>query len=281
MFLVLATLHIADVGNLLAGNETDEVALRECFQRVVGLRLRQSRLLGQQSLVDVAVVGKETAIVAEQGYDDTVLVGGDLFQAVQVVATYQKTYTGLVVGFLVIFDISGAFQNLQGRMDADGKMAETLAELLDIELMADSIAVAGGYLVVVGQVFVDLLDILTRWEGVVDTLGQLAVVVTVVEQDGTGWLSVTSRTPCLLKVSFDGVRTVVVDDQTDVGFVDTHSESVGGYHDAYGIVLPVALSAVLVGMVQSGMIEGGRESGFRQVLGNLAGVATTADIDNG
>ena len=75
-------------------------------------------------------------------------------------------------------------------------MAETLTELLDIEFVADAIAVAGSNLVVVGQVFVNLLDILARREGVVDTLRQLAIVIAVEEQDGTGWLSVTSRTSC-------------------------------------------------------------------------------------
>ena len=186
-----------------------------------------------------------------------------------------------MVGFLVVFDIPGAFQNLQSRMNADGEMAETLTELLYIEFVADAIAVAGSNLVVVGQVFVNLLDILAWREGIVDTLRQLAIVIAVEEQDGTGWLSVTSRTSCLLEVSLQRIGTVVVNDQPDVGFVDAHSEGVGGYHDAHGIVLPVALAAVLVGMVQSGVIEGGRESGFRQVLGNLTGMAATADIDNG
>ena len=166
-------------------------------------------------------------------------------------------------------------------MDAEGEVVETLTKLLDIELMADAIAVAGSYLVVVGQVFVDLFDILAWRKRIVNAFYQFAVVVAVIEQDGTGRLSITSCTSCFLKISFDGVWTVVMDDYADVSFVDTHSEGVGGYHDAHGIVLPVALSTVLVGMVQSGMIEGGRESGFRQVLGNLAGVATTADIDNG
>ena len=69
-------------------------------------------------------------------------------------------------------------------------MAETLTELLDIEFVADAIAVAGSNLVVVGQVFVNLLDILAWREGIVDTLRQLAIVIAVEEQDGTGWLSV-------------------------------------------------------------------------------------------
>ena len=87
-------------------------------------------------------------------------------------------------------------------MDTDGEVAEALTEFFDIELMAYSIAVAGGYLIVVCQVLVNLLDIFAWWESVVDTFRQFAVVITIVEQDGTGRLSVASRTPCLLEVGF-------------------------------------------------------------------------------
>ena len=51
-----------------------------------------------------------------------------------------------MVGFLVVVDVAGALQYLQGGMDADGEVAEALAELLDIEFMADAVAVAKGYL---------------------------------------------------------------------------------------------------------------------------------------
>ena len=64
MFLVLATLQIADVGYLFAGNEADEMAQRQGFQNVVDDGLGESGLLGNDALVDVAVVGKESAIVA-------------------------------------------------------------------------------------------------------------------------------------------------------------------------------------------------------------------------
>ena len=72
-----------------------------------------------------------------------------------------------------------------------------------------------------------------------------------------------------------------MNNDSDVGLVDAHTKGIGGHHDAYGIVLPVALTTILIGMVQSGMIEGGRESCFRQVFGYLAGMATTAHIDDG
>ena len=94
-------------------------------------------------------------------------------------------------------------------------------------------------------------------------------------------MSVASGTTSLLEIGLDGIRAVVVDDQTDIRFVDAHTEGVGGHHDTHAVVLPVALSTVLVGMFEPCMIEGGRESGVGEVFGNLAGMATAAHIDDG
>ena len=190
-------------------------------------------------------------------------------------------YACFVVGLLVVVEIAGAHENLQGGMDADGEMVEAQAELLDVELAVDAIAVAGSNLVVVGQMFIHLFNIFARGEGVVDALRQLAVVAAVEEQNGSGRLTVASGTASLLEVSLEGVGTVVVDDQSDVGLVDAHAEGVGGYHDARAVVLPVALAAVLVSMVESGMVECRRESCIGEVFGNLAGMTPAAHIDDG
>ena len=281
VFLVLATLQVANVRHLFAWNKADEMAQRQGFQDVVNHRLGDSGLLGNDALVDVAVVGKESAIVAQKGNDDAFLDGCHLIEAVEFVATDQKAHAGFVVGILVVVDIACAHEDLQGGMNADGEMVETLAELLDIELAVDAIAVAGSNLVVVGQMFVHIFNIFARGKGVVDALRQFAVVAAIEEQDGTGGLSVASGTTRLLEIGLDGIGTIVVDDQTDIGFVDAHTEGIGSYHDTHAVVLPVALSTVLVGMVESGMIEGGRESCVGEVFGNLASMATAAHIDDG
>ena len=116
VLFVLAALHVADVGYLPTRDEADEVTLRQRYEDVVRLWLRQSRLVGHGVLVDVAVVGKQSAVVAQQGYNDALFVGCRLFQTVEVVTAYQETYAGLVVGFFVIVDISRPLQYLQGRM---------------------------------------------------------------------------------------------------------------------------------------------------------------------
>ena len=41
------------------------------------------------------------------------------------------------------------------------------------------------------------------------------------------------------------------------------------------------MTLVFLGMVQSGMIEGGTETSFHEVFGNLTGTTTTPHIDNG
>ena len=134
-------------------------------------------------------------------------------------------------------------------------MAETQAEFLNIELMSYTIAVAGSYLVVVGQMLVNLTDVILGRISVVDAFLQFDIVTIVIKQDGLGWLSVAARTSSLLKVGFYGVGSIIVNHQSDVGLVDTHTKGVGSYHDTYAIVLPFTLATVFVGMIQSCMIE--------------------------
>ena len=67
----------------------------------------------------------------------------------------------------------------------------------------------------------------------------------------------------------------------DVRLVDTHTKGIGSHHDTHTVVLPVALTLVLDGRFQSGMIEGGTQARFRQQFCYFAGVASASHIDNG
>ena len=82
MLGVLATLAVADVGHLLAWDEADEMALRQRLQDVVTLGLGDASLLGNDALVDIAIVGKQTTIVAQKADDDLVLFGRYLLQTI-------------------------------------------------------------------------------------------------------------------------------------------------------------------------------------------------------
>ena len=202
-------------------------------------------------------------------------------EAVQLVAADQETDAGLLVGGFVIVNVACPGKYLQGTVYPDGEMMETLAELVDVEFTGHSIAVTCCQLVVIGQMFIDLADVIAGWEGIVDALAQFGIVALVVQHHGISLLSVSSGTTRFLEVGFDRVGTVVVCYQSDVGLVNAHSEGVGSDDDAYPVVLPVALPLVFDGMLQSGVIVGCAEPRFVQVFGNLLGTSATAHIDNG
>jgi hypothetical protein len=59
-----------------------------------------------------------------------------------------------------------------------------------------------------------------------------AAVFELVEEHATGRLAVAAGTSALLVVGRQRPRHVVVDDEADVGLVDSHAESVGRHHRA-------------------------------------------------
>ena len=74
VFSIFATLGVADIGHLFAWNEIDEVALRQRLQNVVTLGLGNASLLGYDALVNVAIVGKQSAVIAQKTDDNLVLI---------------------------------------------------------------------------------------------------------------------------------------------------------------------------------------------------------------
>lgn len=74
MLSVFTALQIANGRHITTGDEVEKMALGEGFQHIIGLRRGEPSLLGNNTLVDVAVVSKESAIVAQKRYDDTLLV---------------------------------------------------------------------------------------------------------------------------------------------------------------------------------------------------------------
>ena len=156
-----------------------------------------------------------------------------------------------------------------------------MAELVDIELERSVEARAYAHLVEIGQMLVDLFDIVLFWEGVADALFEFAVVGIVVEQHGVCLLPVASGAACFLEIGLEAVGAVDVDHQPHVRLVDTHTEGVGGYHHPHLVLLPVALSFVLDGVVESGVVEGGADACLVDEFGDLLGASAAAGIDNG
>lgn len=180
MLAVLPPLHITDIRHLFAGDEVEDVFLGESLQRLIDLMRLHATLVGYHTLVDEAVVGKESSVVAEQGDDDTFLIGGVAAETVEIVTGDKESHTCLVVLLLCILDIAGTLQNLQGSMHTDGEVVELPAEVIDIELSRDSITVTRRYLVIIGEVIVYLADILFLGEGVADAFTELGLVSSII-----------------------------------------------------------------------------------------------------
>ena len=63
MLCIFTSLYVSDVRHIATRNEMEQMALGECFQYIVGLRLGKSGLLSYDALVDVAIVGKKPPII--------------------------------------------------------------------------------------------------------------------------------------------------------------------------------------------------------------------------
>lgn len=63
MLCILTSLYISDVRHITTRNEVEQMALGECFQHIVGLRLGKSGLLGYDALVDITIVGKKASVI--------------------------------------------------------------------------------------------------------------------------------------------------------------------------------------------------------------------------
>ena len=67
------------------------------------------------------------------------------------------------------------------------------------------------------------------------------------EKYGIRLSPISSGASCFLEVGLKRTWEVCMDDKSDVGFVYTHTESIGSYHHPDFIVLPVVLSLLFYG----------------------------------
>ena len=134
MLLVLAPLGVTDIGRLLLRDEVEDMSLAETLEDHVDLLGLQTTLLGDKGLVDVVVIGEESAVVAQQGGDDALLVVGVVLQSVEFVAADSEHDACLIILFLCVFDVASTVEDLQGGVDLDGEVVEGMTELVDVEL---------------------------------------------------------------------------------------------------------------------------------------------------
>ena len=128
---------------------------------------------------------------------------------------------------------------------------------------------------------IHLFDIVFLWEGVGDAFLEFPVVGIVIEQYGIGFFAITPGTSCFLEISLYAVRTVHVDDEPHVRFVDTHAKGIGCHHHTHLVLLPVSLSFVFYHTVKTCMIESGGDACLIQQFCKLFRTFSAAGIDDG
>ena len=63
MLCILTSLYVSDGRHITTRNEVEQMALGECFQHIVGLRLGKSGLLSYNALVNITIVGKKASVI--------------------------------------------------------------------------------------------------------------------------------------------------------------------------------------------------------------------------
>ena len=160
-------------------------------------------------------------------------------------------------------------------------MAEVFAELLNIEFVGHVVAIANGQLEVAAQVLIDATDIFARRIGLANPAQHTRAVLAGEEEHGIGPLAIAPRTARLLEVSLDAVGHIQVDDQAHIGFVNAHTEGVGGHHNARFAALPGCRAQVLVNIFEARVIIKGGDALLVEVVARLAGSLAVAGIDDG
>ena len=98
--------------------------------------------------------------------------------------------------------------------------------------------------------------------------------------DGIGPFAVSSGTSGLLEISLYAVGRVEMQDKAHIGFVDTHSESIGRHHDAYAVVAPGLLAGIFFAVGKSCVEICGRVAELVQRARGLHTVLAVARIDD-
>ena len=128
--------------------------------------------------------------------------------------------------------------------------------------------------------FIDLSHIVFLGKCIADALVEFALVCIVVEQYSVGFLTIASCTSSFLEIGFERIGTVDVEHHPYVGFVDTHTKSVGSHHYTYLVFLPFALALVLHHRIKTCVVEGGADACFTEQFCHFLRATTTAGIDN-
>ena len=95
-----------DARRVAAGDVADDVRAGELDERLADLSARDLAAGGQKLLVNESVIGKESAVGAEQLPEDDVRVGRVVSQIVEVLASDEDAHAGGVFGLLLVEQVA-------------------------------------------------------------------------------------------------------------------------------------------------------------------------------
>ena len=154
-----------------------------------------------------------------------------------------------------------------------------LAEILHLELQAPALAGVVRDFVEVMQFLVDVLDVLQRRERDILYLPGPSQIDSVPELDCIRAESVPSRSSCLLEIGFRAFRKVIMDDESHIRLVDSHSESICADHHTDRAVLPQSLAFGPGLPSQTRVVEAHRNPRRLHHGGKFLALASVAGID--
>ncbi len=274
-------LRVGDERRLALRYEMYDFVMAQRLQYLISLVTIQSGLHRYQSLVYIAIVGEQSAIVAQQGSDYGLFCLSKLVEPIQFVAREEEQHACRGVRVGLVDDISRVLQQFQCRIDHRRKILVDDAKLVYLKRERVSPPASHANGIVVGKVLVNILDQLFLRKIVYDALGQFTLVAVVPQQHGVCLVAVAPSAPGLLKISLYRVGAVDVHHHSHIGLVDAHAEGVGGNDDSHLVVLPQLLPLVFHGGFQSRVIERGRQSLGVKHRGDVLAPSPAPHIDDG
>ena len=181
----------------------------------------------------------------------------------------------------MILKIACPAEDVECALQSDGEVLKDAAELGNVEFKGSALRFSLGDLKEVADFRIDPSQIVRWREGVLHPSEQGALNEGVVDEDGIGKFTVSSGTSRFLEVGFYAVRYVKVENQSDIGFVDSHAEGIGGDHDAGSVFLPGALDGLSCQCRETCVIVKCGDSLFRQCLRQVLRFFSRTGIDDG
>ena len=140
-----------------------------------------------------------------------------------------------------------ALKEAEGSVDLAHRESVCVAELLEVEIESTVGTTANRDTAVVAQCAVNIADIIhRRIVGLQRTVHTLPSVRTP-KQKSLCRITVAARPTGFLKIGFQRIGHIHVNDKAHIGLVDAHAEGVGGNHHAAFAFHPPLLTAVAFG----------------------------------